>query len=304
MLILCYGILTPAGTAASSFPVLMGHISKAVPADKRSIASGVINAGGAAGQFILTPLIQLCISNYGYYGAAVFLACAVALSIVPSWFLSRPGMAHQSANAKASERSATIADGGLKNEVASAFKNPGYLFLHFGFFACGFHVAFLATHLPGEIGFYKYGGSVIALCFSLLAVCNIVSCIAVGIVGRYIQHKNILAFLYGARVVLIGLYLPAPKTVATFVVFSIIAGLTFSDTVPPTGTIAAALVHPKYYSTLFGLIFLTHQIGSFFGAWLGGLVMDNTGSFFLMWVIDAALTVLAALFSLKIKMPR
>ncbi|GHV78979.1 MFS transporter [Spirochaetia bacterium] len=295
LLIICFGLLAPAGAAASSIPVLLGHISHAVPEGKRTISSGLINAGGSAGQFILAPLIQIGIDNYGYYGACIFLAFAVTLSMAPSWFLCHTkGAAHSTDNRG-------VKDGGLRKEIASVFKIPSYLFLHVGFFACGFHVAFLATHLPGEIGFYKYGGSIIALCFSILGICNIAGCILVGIAGRYGSLKNLLTGVYAIRVVVIGLYLLAPKTLFTFIVFSISTGLTFGATVPPTGDITARLVHPKYLSTLFGLIFVTHQIGSFFGAWLGGVVMDHTGSFFSMWIIDACLSVLAAGISFKIR---
>jgi predicted MFS family arabinose efflux permease len=164
-------------------------------------------------------------------------------------------------------------------------------------------VAFIATHLPGEIGFYKYSGSVIALCFSILGICNIAGCLLAGICGKYIKFKNTLAGLYGMRAVLIGLYVLAPKTLPTFIVFAIIAGFTFTATVPPTGSIAALLVQPKYFSTLFGLIFVTHQVGSFFGAWLGGVIMDTSGSFFLMWILDACFSLAAAVICYKIDIP-
>ncbi|MFP3040922.1 MFS transporter [Treponema primitia] len=302
LLIICFGLLTPAGAAASSFPILIGHISKAVPNGKRTIVSGLINAGGSAGQFILAPLIQICINNYGYYGACIFLACAVVLSIIPSWFLCRTKITVTSEEVTTSNISDTILDNdGIRKELISVFKIPSYLFLHFGFFACGFHVAFLATHLPGEIGFYKYSGSVIALCFSILGICNIAGCVLVGILGKYIKLKNILTGLYTIRLFLIGIYLIVPKTIIVFIIFSIVAGFTFGATVPPTGDITARFVREKYFSTLFGMIFVTHQIGSFFGAWVGGMVMDVTGSFFFMWVIDASLSLLAAIISFKIK---
>jgi predicted MFS family arabinose efflux permease len=298
VLILCFGLLTPAGAAASSFPILIGRISGTIPDDKRSIASGLINAGGSAGQFILAPLIQICIYNYGYYGACVFLACMTALSIIPSWFLCRAsGEAPQGIPLAARQ---SLKKGGLKTATAAAFRNPTYIILHGGFFACGFHVAFLATHFPGEIGLFGYGGSFTALCFSILGICNIMGCILVGILGNYFKSKNLLTGLYLIRTALIILYLIAPKTVYTFIVFAAIAGFTFGATVPPTGDIAALFVQPEYLSALFGLIFVTHQTGSFFGAWLGGVVMDHTGSFLPLWILDAGLSVLAAILSFQI----
>jgi predicted MFS family arabinose efflux permease len=299
MVILCFGILTPAGAAASSFPILMGHISKSVPDEKRLISGGLINAGGSAGQFVLAPIIQICLNTYGLYGAGTFLAGAVALSLIPSWFLC-----HTTEEGSAAARPGAVPTGtgdtGLKEEIVKAFHNPVYLFLHGGFFACGFHVAFLSTHLPGEITFWGFSGSFSAFCFSILGVCNIAGCILAGIAGGVLKLKNILAGLYFIRLLLIGAYIFAPKTTPVFIIFAAIAGLTFGATVPPTGAITARLVQPQNVSTLFALIFLTHQAGSFFGAWLGGFIMDHTGSFMPVWIIDAALSLFAAIVSFKI----
>ncbi|MDR3258136.1 MAG: MFS transporter [Fusobacteriaceae bacterium] len=309
LLIVCFGILTPAGAAASSFPILMGHISKSIPDDKKAISSGLISAGGAAGQFIFAPFIQICINYYGYYGACIFLAGVVVLSIIPSWFLCRiknetsseQEVSFEQDNDKASDKiDEKIHSGDFKKELSSAFRNPSYIILHAGFLACGFHVAFLATHLPGEIRFFKYGSSFVVLCFSILGICNILGCALVGILGKRFKSKDILTGLYTIRVLLIILYLFLPKTVTLFIIFSAIAGFTFGSTVPPTGNIAAHLIKPKYLSTLFGLIFVTHQIGSFFGAWLGGLVMDHTGSFLTIWIIDIFLSLFAAIISFKV----
>ncbi|MDR3229865.1 MAG: MFS transporter [Synergistaceae bacterium] len=310
-LVICFGLLSPAGAAASSFPILMGHISESIPDEKKSISSGLINAGGSAGQFILAPLIQICIKYYGYYGACVFLAGMTILSLLPSWFLCRPGNEVRSKGDIGDARDESTQKGeqkdprgDLKKEVAVVFRKSSYWILHAGFFACGFHVAFLATHLPGETVFFGYDGSFAALCFSILGICNIAGCVGVGALGKYFELKNILVGLYATRVVSIVIYLAAPKTMLTFILFAAISGSTFGSTVPPTGNIAARLVRPKYLSTLFGLIFVTHQIGSFFGAWLGGFIMDSTGSFTSVWVIDACLSLFAAIISLKISKTR
>jgi predicted MFS family arabinose efflux permease len=184
--------------------------------------------------------------------------------------------------------------------MASAFRNRSYLSLHAGFFTCGFHVAFLATHLPGEIIHHGFSGSFAAFSFSVLGACNVAGCILAGMADRFFKLKNILAGLYFIRVALIVLYIFAPKSTAAFIIFAAIAGLTFGSTVPPTGVITARLVHPQNFSTLFALIFLTHQAGSFFGAWLGGFIMDHAGSFLPMWMLDAGLSLFAAIISFKI----
>jgi MFS family permease len=299
LVIVCFGILTPAGAAASSFPILMGHISKSVPDEKRSISGGLINSGGSAGQFILAPLIQICLNTYGLYGACIFLAAAVALSLVPSWFLCHNKEEHLSEATLKSAPPEPL-NTGLKEEIAKAFHNPAYLFLHCGFFACGFHVAFLATHLPGEIAFWGFPGSFSAFCFSILGICNIAGCILAGVLGGAFKLKNILSGLYFIRLLLIGAYLFAPKTTPVFVIFAVIAGLSYGSTVPPTGAITARLVQPQNVSTLFALIFVTHQAGSFFGAWLGGFIMDHSGSFMPVWILDAALSLFASVVSFKI----
>ena len=303
LLILCFGLLTPAGAAASSFPIIMGHISSSVPGEKQAFSGGIINAGVSAGQFVLAPLIQICLNTWGLYGACVFLAGAAALSLVPSWFLCHDKASPSSKPAPDSighrtndERLPT----GLKKEIAGAFHNRSYLFLHGEFFACGFHVAFLATHLPGEISLFGFSPSFSALCFSVIGICNIAGCILGGIAGGIFRLKNILSGLYLARLLMIVLYLLAPKTIPVFIVFSVAAGLTHGATVAPTGAITARLVHPRNVSTLFALVFVTHQIGAFFGAWLGGFIMEQSGSFVTVWILNAVLSLLAAIISFMI----
>ena len=298
-LMLCFGLLTPAGAAASSFPIVMGHISKSVPGEKRSIAAGLINAGGSAGTFVLAPLIQLCLYAYGLYGACIVLAAVSALSLVPAWFLCR-GKAEPSPERASETNHAGITDTGLKKEMIKAFRNPSYVFLHAGFFACGFYVAFLATHLPGEIISWGFSGSFSAFCFSILGICNFAGCILAGIAGGFFSLKNLLAGLYCIRVLLIGLYLFAPKTAPVFIIFAAIAGLSYGSTVPPAGAITARLVSAQNLGALLALVFVTHQLGSFFGAWLGGLIMEHTGSFLPVWILNAVLSLCAAIVSLKI----
>lgn len=297
--ILCFGLLLPAGSAASSFPVLMGHISHSVPDARRSLSGGIINAGVSAGQFVLAPLIQIFLNFYGLYGTCVFLAGVSALSLVPAWFLCRTKEEPVQTAAREENRALAAAPG-LKEEIAQAFRQPAYVFLHCGFFACGFHVAFLATHLPGEISFFGFSGSFSALCFSALGLCNIAGCILAGIGGGIFRPKNILAGIYCVRLLLIGAYIFLPKTAPVFIVFAAIMGLTYGSTVPPTAAITSRLVSPRNLSTLFALIFLTHQAGSFFGAWLGGFVMQNAGSFMPVWFLDAGLSLFAAVISFKI----
>jgi predicted MFS family arabinose efflux permease len=280
--------------------MLMGVIAKAVPQEKRSFSSGLVNAGGSAGQFVLAPLIQIFLNSYGVYGACIFLAAASAVSIIPSWLLCKnnPDVRTNAPLLARDKTDAKMRD--IKVEIIRAFKNRNYVFLHAGFFACGFHIAFMATHLPGEIKYFGLGAGTAAMFFSILGACNIAGCFFVGVLGGYAKQKNILAGIYALRAALIGAYLVLPKTMPLFIAFAALSGLTWLATVPPVSGITAQMVRPQNLSTLFGLIFLTHQIGSFFGAWLGGVIMTKTGSFFPMWIIDAALSLFAAGISAKI----
>ena len=300
LLILCFGVLAPAGAAATSFPILMGVIAKAVPQEKRSFSSGLVNAGGSAGQFVLAPLIQIFLNSYGVYGACIFLAAASAVSIVPSWLLCKNNPDVRAIAPLLARDKADDAQRSIKEEIIRAFKNRNYVFLHLGFFACGFHIAFMATHLPGEIKYFGLGAGTAAMFFSILGACNIAGSFFAGVLGGYAKQKNVLAGIYALRVALICAYLALPKTLPVFIVFAALAGLTWLATVPPVSGITAQMVRPQNLSTLFGLIFVTHQIGSFFGAWLGGVVMTKTGSFFPMWIIDVALSLFAAVISARI----
>jgi predicted MFS family arabinose efflux permease len=173
--------------------------------------------------------------------------------------------------------------------------------LNAGFFTCGFHVAFLITHLPGEISLCGHSAAVSAASISLIGLCNIAGSIGAGFLGRRFLMKNILAALYAARAVTIAVYLLAPKTEATFYVFACAVGFTWLATVPPTAGIVDKLFGKRYLATLFGLTFFSHQVGGFLGAWLGGLAVDGTGSFVWVWYADMALALLAAFVNIPIR---
>jgi predicted MFS family arabinose efflux permease len=185
--------------------------------------------------------------------------------------------------------------------VKSSFKNPSYLLLHLGFFTCGFHIAFLVTHLPTEVNLCGLPASVASWSLAIIGLANMVGSIVAGnCVSRY-RSKYILALMYASRAALIVLYLLAPKTALTFYLFAAGLGLTWLATVPPTAGIVAKLFGVRYLGTLFGLTLLSHQIGGFFGAYLGGLVILREGDYQWMWYADIVLAVLAALVNLPIQ---
>ena len=295
------GMLSPAGAAAGSFSLLFGIISAQLSPDKRSVASGVVNAGGSLGQFVFSPIVQLLISLKGYAGGLFFLASASLLTIIPAWFLCRP---KQPAVFQTPASAPASAGMGIRKQVASALHDPSYLLLHAGFFTCGFHVAFLTTHLPGEVSLCGHTAAVSAASLSLIGLCNIAGSIMAGILGKYYRMKFILSALYAFRAIMIAAYLFSPKTELTFYIFAITTGFTWLATVPPTAGIVGKLFGTRYLATLFGLTLLTHQVGGFLGAWLGGLAIQNTGNLLWVWYIDIALAAMAAVVNLPIREER
>lgn len=291
-LTLCLGVLVAAGAGAGSFSVLLGAVAARLPADRRAFASGFINAGGSFGQFLFAPLSQFLIAGFGWM-TALFSLAAITLATIPlSWPL-RKKVEHPV--------SAAGADLGLKQQLKVALKDRSYWCLHAGFFTCGFHIAFLVTHLPGAVDLCGLPANVSAVSLALIGLANIVGSLGAGALGQHYRMKWILALMYGSRAVLVGIYLVAPKTEWTFYAFSIGLGLTWLATVPPTAGLVGKLFGLRYLATLFGLTLLSHQIGGFFGAWLGGLALVNLGNYDWMWYADIVLASLAALVNLPIR---
>jgi MFS family permease len=288
------GILVAAGAGAGSFSVLIGAAAQRVPAASRGTASGVINAGGSFGQFVFAPIVQKLIGVSGVFALAwVGLISLLALPL--AWLLRR------SPEAAAAHHAASAADGGLRKAVAEAMRDRSYLLLHAGFFTCGFHIAFLVTHLPGEVALCGLSASVASWSLALIGLANIAGSLLAGYwVNRY-RSKMVLFWIYGSRAVLILLYLAAPKTELTFYLFAIGLGFTWLATVPPTAGVVGKLFGTRYLATLFGLTLLSHQTGGFFGAWLGGIAISQQGDYLWMWYADALLAAAAALCNLPIR---
>ncbi len=295
-LVLTLGILSAAGAGAGSFSILIGATSKQLPPEKRAFAGGFINAGGSFGQFMFAPLSQAIISSFGWVWAMVTLAFSTLLTI-PLATLLKPK--------KDVEKPLTVQsitdELGLSSQIRQAMKNTSYLCLHAGFFTCGFHIAFLVTHLPGEVALCGHSASVSATSIALIGLFNIAGSLYAGHLGTKYRMKYILAIMYASRAVMIGIYLLSPKTPLTFYIFAAALGFTWLATVPPTAGLVGKLFGTRYLATLFGLTLLTHQIGGFLGAWLGGLVMAHDGDFLWMWYLDIILASLAALVNLPIK---
>jgi MFS family permease len=295
MLIATIGMLTAAGAGAGSFGVLIGVVAQRVPPHKRSVASGFVNAGGSLGQFVFAPLNQFLISSITWMGAMWSMAAASLATIPLARALTR---STDAATLSAATHSSALT---LREQLAIAARDKSYWCLHAGFFTCGFHIAFLVTHLPGEVKLCSLPAAVAASSISIIGLANVAGSLWAGWAGGVYRMKYLLFFNYFSRAVIIALYLLAPKTQWTFYLFAAALGFTWLATVPPTAGLIGKLFGVRYLATLFGLATFTHQIGAFFGAWLGGIALVKFGDYSWMWYADMALAVLAAFVNLPIR---
>jgi MFS family permease len=299
-LMLTMGFLSAAGAGAGSFSILIGATAQRLPAARRPFAAGFINAGGSFGQFVFAPLMQAIISSSGWVMAMLTMAATTLLTIPLAWPLRRSAGVTKVAGVPATKP--VEAPGiGLGKQIKIALRDPSYLFLHAGFFTCGFHIAFLVTHLPGEVALCGLSASVSATALALIGLFNIAGSLTAGALSTRYRMKSLLALMYASRAVIIVIYLVAPKTATTFYIFAGALGFTWLATVPPTAGLVGKLFGMRYLSTLFGLTLLSHQVGGFLGAWLGGLSFVRFGDYSWMWYADIALAIGAALVNLPIR---
>lgn len=296
-LLLTLGVLTAVGAGAGSFAVIFGVVMQRVPAERRSFASGYVNAGGSFGQFVFAPLNQALIATVGWMGAMWTLA-ATALVTLP---LARTMLRKHDDSAGATGVASAVTTMTLREQLRIAARDRSYWFLHAGFFTCGFHIAFLVTHLPGEVGLCGLPASVAASALAIIGLANVAGSLTAGWAGGVMRMKYLLFIMYFSRAIAVLIYLAAPKTAMTFYVFAAVLGFTWLATVPPTAGLVGKLFGVRYLATLFGLATFTHQIGAFFGAWLGGIVKVEFGDFSWMWYADAALAAAAAFINLPIR---
>ena len=294
-LVLTIGLLSAVGAGAVSFSVLIGAVSRRVPAGHRGTAAGVINAGSSFGQFVFAPLLQMLISAFGWM-AAMWSLAFITMGTLP--------LARFMRGSQTSAVSTAGTVGGPWAAVKDALADRSYLLLHAGFFTCGFHIAFLVTHLPGEVDLCGLPASVASWSLAIIGLANIFGSLAAGWSVNHYRSKYVLFWMYGSRALLVLLYLLAPKSVWTFYLFAAGLGFTWLATVPPTAGVVGKLFGTRYLATLFGLTLLSHQTGGFFGAWLGGIVITHSGNYLWMWYADALLAAAAALCNLPIREPR
>jgi predicted MFS family arabinose efflux permease len=291
-LIFSIGVLAAGGAGMAGPSVLMAATTRMVPAARRGIATGMVNAGGSFGQFLMAPLAIGLSASMGWASAMQVLGLLVLLALPAAWVLK--GNALQSAHAGQKRLSA-------REAIAEAFRLPSFWMLSAGFMVCGFHVAFLATHLPGVIAECGLPVQVGGWALAMIGLFNIFGSFGMGwAVGRW-RMKSLLSLVYASRALAITLFLLAPKTELTVLVFAAVMGVTFLSTVPPTAGLVAKFFGTANMAMLFGIVMMAHQVGGFLGAWLGGRVFEVTGSYNIVWTIDILLAVGAALVHLPIK---
>lgn len=290
-LVFAIGVLAAGGAGMAGPAVLMAAATRLIPPQRRGLATGIVNAGGSFGQFALAPLAAALMLGIGWGNAMQVLALLVLLCLPAAWLLRGNSLQSAPAGQKVV---------GTREAIAQALRNRSYLLLGAGFFVCGFHVAFLATHLPGVVASCNLPAQWAGWSLAMIGLFNIVGSVAVGwAVGRW-RMKSLLSLIYAARAVAVLLFLAAPKTGPVLLVFAAAMGLTFLSTVPPTAGLVAKFFGPANMATLFGIVMLTHQVGGFLGAWLGGKVFEATGAYDWVWYIDIVLAVGAALVHLPI----
>jgi predicted MFS family arabinose efflux permease len=297
-LIVTLGVLTAAGAGAGSFSILIGATARHLPPERRTFAAGFINAGGSFGQFVFAPLNQLLIGLLGWVNAMLAMA-AFALTTIPLAGLLRPRDDPAASAAVAASVDSAASD--LRSQLALAARDRSYWCLHAGFLTCGFHIAFLVTHLPTEVNLCGLTSGVAAVSLGIIGLANIAGSLTVGALGSTFRLKWLLFWVYFARALSIGVYLVAPKTALVFYVFAAALGFSWLSTVPPTAGLVSKLFGTRHLATLFGLTLLSHQIGGFFGAWLGGIALTRFGDYSWMWYADIVLALGAAVVNLPIR---
>lgn len=284
------GVIVGLGLAGASFTVVLAAVGRLVSEQRRSVALGVTTAAGSFGQFVFAPLGQSFISGYGWMTALLLLAI-IAL-IMP---LFSPPLASRSGAPDAGEREV-----GFAEAMRIAAGHRSYWLLIAGFFVCGFHVAFITVHLPPYLADLAIAGEVAAWTLAAIGLFNVIGSFTSGLLGARYSRRWLLSALYASRALVIALFLVAPKTPAMILLFGAAMGLLWLSTVPLTSGLVVVMFGTRYMGTLFGVVFLSHQIGAFLGIWLGGWIYESTGSYDAMWWLAILLGILAALVHLPI----
>ncbi|MGQ0546829.1 MAG: MFS transporter [Betaproteobacteria bacterium] len=279
------GFLIGIGTAGTAFGVLLGTITRATPAERRSQTVGMVSAAGSLGTMFMAPLGQAMIEGIGWQGALLGFAAIAVSTIVLSLFI------------KESPQKNLVKPQPLKEAVAEAIGHRGYLFMTLAFFACGFQLVFLTTHLPAYLQVCGIAPGVGATALALIGLFNAVGTYMFGLLGARYSQKHLLALIYLLRTIFIIVFLVAPISPASTLVFAAAMGFLWLGVTPLVAGIIGRVFGLTHFNTLYGIVFLSHQVGSFFGAWMGGVVFDWRGNYDFAW--GALIVIGAAAFTLQ-----
>jgi len=286
------GVLIGAAQAGTTYAVIYGVLGRQIAPEKRSWAMGVAAAAGSFGQFLMVPVEGFLIASLGWQTALLALALMVLLIAPLAYGLREPGF--QGAASAQREQS-------IRQALAEAVRTPSFLLLTAGYFVCGFQVVFIGVHMPSYLKDQGLSPQVASFSLALIGLFNVFGTYISGTLGQRMPRRHILAFIYFTRAVVITIFLWVPLSPASVYVFSAVMGALWLSTVPPTNATIAQIFGVQHLSMLGGLVFFSHQIGSFMGVWLGGYLYDSTGSYDIVWYIAIALGVLAGLVNLPIR---
>jgi len=288
-LALSAGLLIGLGLSGTTFSIVYGVLGRTYPPERRSQVLGIAGAAGSFGQFAMLPGTQALITGIGWMGALLVLAAVAALMAPLSAVLAEPG---RDASHRPTQSVAAA--------IREAAGHKGFWLLTFGYFVCGFQVIFIAVHLPAYLADNGLPGNVGVVCLALIGFFNIIGTWGAGMLGARWTKKYLLAFIYVTRSVIIVAFIAVPPTPTSAYLFAAAMGLLWLATVPLTNGIVAQVFGVTYLSMLGGFVFFSHQIGSFLGAWLGGVLFDRTGSYDMVWWISIALGLVAMAANLPI----
>lgn len=287
------GVLVGLGVASGSFGIVLAAFARNVAPERRSMAFGIGTAAGSAGMFVFAPLSQGLIDAYGWFDALVFMS--FMMLVIPVLAIPLRGNAD----------SGSVAQTAIRQSVAEALREAlghrSYVLLVSGFFVCGFQVAFITAHFPAYIADIGIEARYAVIALALIGFFNIIGSLASGIIGQRYSKPIFLAWIYIGRSVLVTAFLLLPQTPATVITFAIIMGLLWLSTVPPTNALVAIMFGTRHLGMLGGVVFLSHQVGSFLGVWLGGYLYDIFGSYDSVWWLGVALGLFAAVVHLPIR---
>ncbi|GAL15519.1 probable MFS transporter [Vibrio astriarenae] len=288
------GVLVGLGLSATSYVIVLGAVAKVVPAEHAAKAFGLTTAAGSFGMFAMIPGAQALLSNFGWQGALQGFALLCTLMIAFAAFM------------KTAKPSETAAQSSAQNELTlsqalkQAFNHKGYWLIHAGFFVCGFHVMFIATHLPSYLADKQLPASSAAMALAYVGIFNIFGSYFWGLMADRYNKRHVMFWLYMLRAVVIASFVIFPISEYTAAIFGGAIGFVWLGTVPLTSGLVRHIFGAKYMSTLYGLVFFTHQIGSFLGAWAGGLIYDYYGTYEPIWWSTVAMAVVAGLLHIPI----